>query len=196
MGRQNIKAIRQAELIEAVIATIHSHGFAALTVNQIAKEAQTSTGSIHYYFGGKEALLEATMRHLLNTVRDAVLHRMNGRTEPEHRLAAIVSGNFDKTLFTNQSCSVWIQFWAYAPYSPKLARLHRLNKSRVRSNLRAELKQLLPAQSVETARTAIQSYMDGIWLHAAQSDAVADADVAQADAAQFLRLLLRGSIQN
>lgn len=196
MGRQNIKAIRQAELIEAVIATIHTHGFAALTVNHIAKEAQTSTGSIHYYFGGKEALLEATMRHLLSTLRDAVLQRLDGQTNSEQRLAAIVSGNFDKTLFTNQSCSVWMQFWAYAPYSPKLARLHRLNKSRVRSNLRAELKQLMPAQSVETARTAIQSYMDGIWLHAAQPDAVADADVAQADATLFLRLLLRGGVQD
>ena len=57
---------------------------------------------------------------------------------------ATIGGNFDETLFTVENCRVWSQFWGYAPYQPRLARLQRLNKSRVRSNLRAELKKLLP----------------------------------------------------
>ena len=63
-----------------------------------------------------------------------------------------------------------MQFWASAPYSSKLARLHRINRSRVRSHFVAELSQLVPADQIETARLALQSYMDGVWLQAAQSD--------------------------
>lgn len=190
MGRQDIKTIRRAELIEAVMIAIHRHSFANLTVSQIAKEAETSTGSIHYYFGGKDALLEATMRHLLSILKDAISTRMRGKTDPKQRLIAVVTGNFDDLFFTNQSTSVWVQFWAYAPYSPGLARLQLMNKNRIRSNLRSELKKLLPEDSVETARIAIQSYMDGVWVHAAQSGVRTDAHTVQADAIKFLELLL------
>ncbi len=190
MGRQDITTIRQTELIEAVIASIHRHGFASLTVSQIAKEAQTSTGSVHYYFGGKDALLEATMRHLLSILRTATVRRLRGLTDPSKRLFAIVSSNFDELLYTNQHCRVWTQFWAYAPYTPNLARLQRVNKTRVASNLRSELKQLLPSQSVEIARVAIQSYMDGVWVHAAQSGIIKDEATIQSEAEQFLRLLM------
>jgi len=135
MGRRDIKAIRRLELIEAAMSAIHAHGFANLTVSQIAQDAGASTGSIHYYFGGKEALLEATMRHLLSVLKRAVLRRLADQSDPEQRLIAVVAGNFDKALFSSESCSVWTQFWAYAPYDPRLARLQRLNKRRVRSNL-------------------------------------------------------------
>ncbi|MCL4134494.1 UNVERIFIED_CONTAM: hypothetical protein GTU68_046518 [Idotea baltica] len=191
MSRQTIKKIRQTELIDAVVSAVHAHGFAALTVSQIAKQAETSTGSIHYYFGGKDALLEATMRRLLAVLKSVTLERLRGKTDPRDRLAAIVGGNFDEAMLTAQNCSVWTQFWAYAPYIPSLARLQRINKHRVQSNLRAELKHILPEDSVETARSAIQAYMDGVWLHVAQSGEVADPARREADAKQFLELLLR-----
>jgi len=191
MGRRDIKAIRRLELIEAAMSAIHAHGFANLTVSQIAQDAGASTGSIHYYFGGKEALLEATMRHLLSVLKRAVLRRLADQSDPEQRLIAVVAGNFDKALFSSESCSVWTQFWAYAPYDPRLARLQRLNKRRVRSNLIAELKMLMPPGSVETACIAIQSYMDGIWVHAAQTGATLSTETVQEDATRFLKLLLR-----
>lgn len=190
MGRRDIKAIRRLELIEAAMSAIHAHGFANLTVSQIAHDAGASTGSIHYYFGGKEALLEATMRHLLSVLKQAVLRRLADQTDPEQRLIAVVAGNFDEVLFSNESCSVWTQFWAYAPYDPRLARLQRLNKRRVRSNLIAELKVLMPPDSVETACIAIQSYMDGIWVHAAQTGATLSSETVREDATRFLKLLL------
>jgi len=190
MGRRDIKAIRRLELIEAAMSAIHAHGFANLTVSQIAQDAGASTGSIHYYFGGKEALLEATMRHLLSVLKQAVLRRLADQTDPEQRLIAVVAGNFDEALFSSESCSVWTQFWAYAPYDPRLARLQRLNKRRVRSNLIAELKMLMPPGSVETACIAIQSYMDGIWVHAAQTGATLSTETVQDDATRFLKLLI------
>ncbi len=192
MGRRDIKAIRRFELIEAAMSAIQKHGFANLTVSQIAEDAETSAGSIHYYFGGKDALLEATMRHLLAVLKEAVLRRLSSLEDPEQRLIAVVLGNFDETLFSSESCSVWTQFWAYAPYNPRLARLQLVNKSRVRSNLIAELKRLMSPDAAETACIAIQSYMDGIWVHAAQTGTPPPHKQVQDDATHFLLMLTRG----
>lgn len=190
MARQKIRELRRTELIDAVIAAIHETGFAALTVNEIARKAQTSTGSIHYYFGSKEALLEATMRHLMAILRRAVVTRLRGQTTPENRLIAIVTGNFDETLFTHQNCSVWSQFWASAPYTASLSRLQRINRARVSSNLHAEIRRLLPQELVESACVSIQSYMDGIWINAAQTGLSIQPAQAQHDAAAFLERVL------
>lgn len=189
--RQTIRDIRRTELIEAVIAAIHAQGFASLTVNDIARNAQTSTGSIHYYFGSKEALLEATMRHLLSILRAATVRRLEGQATPAARLRAIVMANFDDSLFTRQNCSVWSQFWAHAPYAPGLARLQKVNRARVRSNLRHALKQILPAAQADEICVSIQSYMDGIWINVSQTQAEPSPDMAQREAMGFLAMLVR-----
>ncbi len=169
MGRKPIKEIRHGELIDAAIKAIHQHGYAAVTIIQIAREADTAAGSIHYYFGSKEGLLGATMRRLLNILRDATLERLADATGPRERLVAMAQSNFDNKFFSIEQCSVWTQFWANAPYEDALARLHKINRARVRSNFRAELKLLLPPEEREVARRALQAYMDGVWLQAAQA---------------------------
>lgn len=186
MGRKNIKLIRKQELIQASITAIYRHGFADLTVNQIAQDAETSTGSIHYYFGGKEALLEATMRHLLSRLHDAAVSRLSGLSQPTERLEAVVLANFDETFMSIETCRVWTQFWAYAPYHQGLSRLQKLNKARVRSNLAAELKQLFPEQSVNAMVGAVQAFMDGVWVQAAQSQHEPDLVHIQERAREFL----------
>jgi TetR/AcrR family transcriptional repressor of bet genes len=189
--RQTIRDIRRTELIEAVISAIHAQGFANLTVTEIARNADTSAGSIHYYFGSKEALLEATMRHLLSILRHATVQRLKGVVDAKARLDAIITANFDEALFSRQNCSVWIQFWASAPYVPSLARLQRMNRSRVCSNLRRELRTVLPAAQVEGACASIQSYMDGIWINATQATADPVPATAQQEARSFLSMMVR-----
>ena len=193
MGRQKVKDIRRKELIEASMNSIYRHGFAEVTVSQIAQDAQTSTGSIHYYFGGKDALLEATMRHLLARLRNANIRMLAGNTDPEDRLRAIVFANFDQSVMTAQSCRVWTQFWAYAPYHTGLARLQALNISRVRSHLRRELRQLIAPQFVDAIVFAIQTYMDGVWVQAAQSDTEPDLRVIHARTDEFLSNTIKRS---
>lgn len=190
MARKKISDLRRTELIEAVIDATHEHSFAALTVAQIAEFAQTSTGSIHYYFGGKDALLAATMRHLLDRLKVVTIERLEKAASPRDRLDAIVLANFDDAFFSKKSCSVWVQFWAMAPYSDPLARLQVLNQSRVRSNLLHALKQIVPADQASECCTAIQTYMDGIWLRSCQTGIAVDARKSQQDAMTFLDRLL------
>jgi len=190
MGRKRIRDIRNEELIAATIVAVHKRGYSVVTMAEIAREAGASAASINYYFGSKEGLMEATMRHLLRKLRTAMIAGYSAARTPEERLYAVMDANFSDALFTVPQCSLWMQFWANAPYSPRLARLHRINRTRVRSHVRAELANLLPPEQIETARSALQCYMDGVWLQAAQSESSVDAKAARLAAHRVVDLSL------
>mgnify|MGYP000135279633 CR=1 FL=1 len=190
MGRKRIRDIRNEELIEATIVAVHKSGYSVVTMAEIAQEAGASAASINYYFGSKEGLMEATMRHLLRKLRQAMIEGYARARTPKERLYAVMDANFADDLYTVPQCSIWMQFWANAAYSQRLSRLHRINRSRVRSHVRAELANLLPADQVETARSALQCYMDGVWLEAAQTDRRLDPERARAAAHRVVDLTL------
>lgn len=185
-----IRNIRNDELTAAAIRAVHRHGYAQVTMSEIAEEANASAASINYYFGTKEKLMEATMRRLLGILRHAALERLTTAKTPRDRLIALVEANFDDRLFTPAQCSLWVQFWSNAPYSDSLARLHKINRARVHSHLDAELRQLVPPQALGTVTTTIQAYMDGIWLEAAQSNAPTEPGEARNAARRMILHLL------
>ncbi|NIZ15031.1 transcriptional regulator BetI [Phaeobacter sp. HF9A] len=195
MARKRIRDIRNEEFIEATIVTVHKRGYASVTMAEIAREAGSSAASISYYFGSKEGLMEATMRHLLRKLRTAMVAGYDRAQTPKERLYAVMDANFADSLFSVPQCNIWMQFWANAPYSTTLARLHRINRARVRSHFLAELGQLLPAAQVETARQALQSYMDGVWLQAAQSEGPLNAEAARRAAHQVVDLVTSSGIE-
>ncbi|NVK13045.1 transcriptional regulator BetI [Leisingera sp. S132] len=190
MSRKRIRDIRNEELIEATIVAVHKRGYGVVTMAEIAREAGASAASINYYFGSKEGLMEATMLHLLGKLRRAMSEGYATARTPRERLYAVMDANFADGLFTVPQCSIWMQFWANAPYSTRLSRLHRINRARVRSHFLAELRALLPADRVETARQALQCYMDGVWLQAAQSEEALDPDEARAAAHRVVDLVI------
>lgn len=190
MSRRRIRDIRHDELIEATITAVHKHGYAMVTMTEIAHEAGSTAASINYYFGSKEKLLEATMRRLLSRLKTAVLERMQGISTPQERLMALLDANFDDRIFTTEMCSLWVQFWGNAPYVPSLARLQNINRARVSSNFSAELRELVRPSRRDTVREALQSYMDGVWVEAAQSTGPLDAATTRSEARRVARLLL------
>ncbi|WP_120501832.1 transcriptional regulator BetI [Roseovarius sp. EL26] len=194
MKRKTIRDIRNEELIEAAISAIHSNGFLSVTMTEIAKEAGATAASISYYFGSKDKLMDTTMRRLLSLLRERSLHCLAQAKTPEERLYAIIDANFDDSLFTKEKCSVWMQFWASAPYVPSLARLHRINRLRVQSNVRRELRSLVPDELLEPVRESVQAYMDGIWIETAQSDKPVDPAAARDTARQVVATLIEGAL--
>lgn len=191
MTRRRISEIRHEELTDATIRVLHRRGFAAATMQEIATEAgAANAASISYYFGSKEKLLEATMRRLLTLLHSAMLEQYAHAGTPRERLIAVINANFDDRLFTREQCGVWMQFWSHAPFTPLLARLHRINRSRVKSQFAAALRPLAPPETRETARAALQAYMDGIWLEAAQSSQPLKPEAARREAAKLVDLLI------
>ncbi|MBO9473616.1 MULTISPECIES: choline-binding transcriptional repressor BetI [unclassified Shimia] len=191
MSRTRIRDIRHEELINATMTAVHKRGYAVVTMAEIAAEAGASAASINYYFGSKEKLMEATMRRLLSLLKDAMLERYATAKTPHDRLMAVIDANFSDRLYTNEQCSMWMQFWANAPYAPALQRLHRINRARVTAHFRAELRALVPDARRETMREALQCYMDGVWLEAAQTETPLDPAQARKEAREVTNLMLR-----
>jgi len=110
MGRKRIRDIRHEEFIEATIVAVHERGYAVVTMAEIAREAGSSAASINYYFGSKEGLMEATMRHLLRLLRAAMADGYADAKTPRDRLKAVLDANFSDSLFSVEKCSIWMQF--------------------------------------------------------------------------------------
>ena len=126
------------------------------------------------------------MRHLLELLNVAHRRRLLGANSGKDRLHAVVQANFDENFLTMETCRVWTQFWAFAPYRPKLARLHNINRARVRSNIVFAIRDLVSAQDLKLKTNAIQGYMDGVWVQVAQSQEEPNLPSLQSEARRFV----------
>jgi len=180
-----MEAIRRRQLIDAAIASIGRYGYGEATVQRISRAAGVSSGIIHHYFGGKDELLEASMRDLLAELRREVAGRLAKATTPRARLEAIVEGNFAPSQFDPPVVAAWLAFWSEARHAPKLARLQRINHRRLLSNLRHAFSAVLAPEAAAQAATGLAALIDGLWLNAALSGE-RNIDEALAIAQRFL----------
>src|SRR5947199_243161 len=122
MPKLGMEPIRRRQLIDATIVSIGRYGLADTTVQRISREAGVSSGIIHHYFGGKNELLEATMRRLLQRLHDDVVTALAPARTAEERLIAVIESNFAASQFQAGVISAWLAFWAEAPRVPALGR--------------------------------------------------------------------------
>ncbi|QRV15104.1 TetR/AcrR family transcriptional regulator [Haloterrigena salifodinae] len=80
------------DLMEATYRALCKHGYAELTMQDIAAESDKSKGTLHYHFDGKGDLLESFLGFLLDRFEDR-LETLAGET-PAERLHAL----FDELL--------------------------------------------------------------------------------------------------
>lgn len=193
MPKVGMQPVRRRQLIDATIETIHRHGFADTTIARISKAAGMSSGIISHYFGGKNALLEATMRFLMQELRSDYLARLPKAKTPMDRLEAIIDTNFNREQFTPQVTVAWLSFWAQVPFSEDLSRINNIYFQRLASNLRHELRQLTTDQRAEEISAAIAAMIDGIWVRTGLSLGRSDVSAARKMVLSTLRLYLANS---
>ena len=82
-----VKDTRKQQLIDATMASIAELGLQNTTIISISRRAGMSSGIISHYFGGKQGLIEAALRYLLDHLGKELRERM-ARTDgsPEQRL--------------------------------------------------------------------------------------------------------------
>jgi TetR/AcrR family transcriptional repressor of bet genes len=191
MPKLGMQPVRRRQLIEATIDTIEAHGFAETTIARISKTAGLSSGIIAHYFGGKNALLAATMRSLLNDLQREMIQRQRRVATPIQRIEQILGANFAAEQSTPKICAAWLSFYGQVPHSPELKRLHRVYVSRLRSNLLHAFRQLLPGEEAERAAEGMSSMIDGIWVRAALARCTPEAAGAHIIADDYLRMILK-----
>lgn len=177
MPKLGAEPIRKAALINATIATVGRAGSLDVTVAQIAREAGMSTALAHHYFGSKERIFLAAMRHILSAYRDTTSIALKSARNPRERLAAIVRASFESSHFERETIAAWLSFYALALVDPEAARLLRVYHRRLRANLLVALRPLVGDGAEATART-LGALIDGVYLRAALAD---EADAAGAE---------------
>ena len=168
MPKLGAEPIRKAALINAAIATVGRKGSLDVTVAQIAREAGMSTALAHHYFGSKERIFLAAMRHILTQYGMAAREALRGANTPRERLSAIIHTSFGGTNFERETAAAWLNFYALALIDPEAARLLRVYHGRLRANLLQCLRPLIGADAAPTALT-LGALIDGFYLRAVLS---------------------------
>jgi AcrR family transcriptional regulator len=65
--RERRKHARPGEIVEAAISVFAEHGFEAARIEEVARRAGVSKGTVFVYFANKEELFRAVARNLLST---------------------------------------------------------------------------------------------------------------------------------
>lgn len=190
MPKLGMEPIRRSALVQATIAEIGAAHSLDVTVGQIAKRAGMSTALAHHYFGGKDQIFLAAMRHILSEYSAEVRARLARARSPRDRAAAIIIASFDQTCFEPATITAWTTLYAAALNNAETKRLLRLYQRRLRSNLTHALRgaSARPATDAET----LAALIDGLYLRAALSD-TGTADAARATALSTLDLLLKAT---
>jgi TetR/AcrR family transcriptional regulator, transcriptional repressor of bet genes len=163
MPKLGMQSIRSSALIDAVIAEVGRTGSMDVTVSQIAKRAGMSSALAHHYFGSKNSMFVAAMRHILEVYGHEIRKRLNGLTDPRERLDAIIHTSFSEQNFRPEVVSAWLNFYVFAQKSGDVARLLEVYHRRLESNLRHELRKLMPEDAVFVAE-GIASMIDGAYI--------------------------------
>ena len=178
MPRIGMEPVRRKALISAAIDAIHDRGMGQVTIGEIARRAGVSAALAHHYFGGKDQLLLATMRHLLSELAEEIQGRLAAATTPQERLSTVIRSNFAPGQFRPAVISAWLAFYVQAQNDPAARRLLRIYRRRLESNLLHALRDLTTReQALRIAETAA-SLIDGVWIRRSLSDDASNSESA------------------
>lgn len=191
MPKIGMRDVRRAQLIDATLQSIDQSGLSGTTLATVAQHANISTGIVSHYFGGKDGLLEATMRHILRDLWEATMRRRTAaKDEPRARLRAIVAANFDVSQVNTPVMKTWLAFWAESMHQPALRRLQRVNTRRLYSNLCAEFERVLLRAASRRAASGLAAMIDGLWLRGTLTGEPFDTRAALRVANEYIDLML------
>ena len=174
MPRIGMEPIRRKALIEAAIATIGAQGNLDVTMSQIARSAGVSPALAHHYFGGKEQLFLATMRHLLNDFGEGVRDALRASDMPRARISGIIRQSFGPEQFAPATVSAWLAFYVRAQSDPQARRLLGVYARRLNSNLVDSLARIVPRPSARRIAEGVAALIDGLYIRRALKDGPAD----------------------
>ena len=189
MPKIGMEPIRRASLIKATIAEMGDVGSLEVTVSRIAKRAGMSSALAHHYFGSKEAMFLAAMRHVLAVYGAEVRGALVAADGPEARARAVIRASFSASNFRREVVSAWLNFYVLAQTQDEVRRLLVVYQRRMVSNLAHALRPLMGARAADVA-CSIAAMIDGAYLHAALGAETPDAARAIARVEAYLTLAL------
>ncbi len=185
MPKLGMEPIRKAALVNATIVEIGRAGSLDVTVSQIARRAGMSSALAHHYFGGKEQMFLAAMRHILTLYGAEVRGALALAEGPLGRVEAVLRASFSAANFRRETVSAWLNFWVLAQSVPEARRLLSVYQRRLRSNLLAGLRPVAGDRAAALAE-GLGALVDGLYLREVLKDGPPDAAAAVGTARAYL----------
>ena len=187
MPKLGMEPIRRAALVDATITEIGKSGTLDVTVSQIAKRAGMSSALAHHYFGSKEQIFIAAMRHTISLYGAGVRGALAMAQGPRGRIEAVIRAGFSTTNFRREVVAAWLNFYVLAQTNTEARALLLIYQNRMRSNLVHDLRQLV-GDRAEGAAERIAGLIDGLYLREALGRKVPSGDEATRQVLEALDL--------
>ena len=166
MPKVGMEPIRKAALVKATITEIGRTGSLDVTVSQIAKRAGMSSALAHHYFGSKEQIFLAAMRHILTLYGAEVRGALAAADGSRGRLQGIVRASFAPSSFRRETIGAWLNFYVLSQTLPEARRLLGIYQRRLNSNLCNDLRPLIGMRAEAVAR-GLGAMIDGVYIREA-----------------------------
>jgi TetR/AcrR family transcriptional repressor of bet genes len=190
MPKLGMEPIRKEALVKATIVEIGRVGSLDVTVSQIARRAGMSSALAHHYFGSKEEIFLAAMRHILTLYGAEVRGALAAADGPEARLNAVLRASFSPGNFRREAVSAWLTFWVLAQTVPQARRLLAVYQRRLRSNLLSCLRPMAGARA-EAIADGLGALIDGLYLREVLKSGSPDGPAAVAMLLEYLRIQMK-----
>jgi TetR/AcrR family transcriptional repressor of bet genes len=178
-------------MVEAAIIEIGEAGSLDVTVSQIARRAGMSPALAHHYFGSKDQMFLAAMRHILKRFGESVRLRLAGARTPLARLHAIIDASFAPEQFDREVVAAWLTFYVRALQSEEASRLLQVYARRLHSNLVFDLRQIFDADVAQSVAQGLAAMIDGFYIRLALQDFAPAQPEVLALAMDYLDLCIR-----
>lgn len=192
MPKVGMPEIRKPQLIDATISAIDEHGFPGATVSVISKRAGVSPAIINHYFGGKDGLLEETMRSLIKefflVLHAELLTVRDGSTFD--KAMAIVKASISQSQTRPQVVKAWMGFWASAMHMPALYRLQNVYSRRLQSCLVVVFRERFGKERAREIAFTVAAMIDGMWLRGSLAGGI-DSQHAADRINEYISLILK-----
>jgi TetR/AcrR family transcriptional regulator, transcriptional repressor of bet genes len=176
--KSSIEKIRRRDLVAAAFETFRVHGLNGATVARIGRRAGMSHGIINYYFKSKDELLSAVIRHAFGLILRRAVRLLRTATTPRERVAAIVAANFPAELFTPETASSWLSFYAAVATNRDFEKLQTAFYRHLHTKLVRELVGIVAADDAERIATGISVWIDGLWIRCAMKNQIIEPQAA------------------
>lgn len=118
------KESRRLQLIQATIRSIAKFGLSDTTIATVSREANLSQGIINLHFQSKERLLVETLEFVAGEYKDTWERALaNAGPSPAARLQALLSVDYDQSVFDRDKIAVWFAFWSETKSRPTYRKL-------------------------------------------------------------------------
>ncbi|QIE47661.1 transcriptional regulator BetI [Pseudohalocynthiibacter aestuariivivens] len=157
-----MEPLRRSALVDATIYEIGARGSLDVTVSQIARRAGVSSALAHHYFGSKEQIFSATMRHILQLYGAQVRGALVMARTPRQRVEAIVRASFSSMSQRPEIIAAWMNFYVQAQKTPGTARLLAIYQCRLHSNLYHGFRRIAPDRAMVLTQ-GVAAMIDGLY---------------------------------